>query len=58
MLDPKEVTKSRQAARDRIGTDAKRQIYALEEIADTLECIRAELVGVTHLMDMAARARS
>jgi hypothetical protein len=44
--DPRKVTEERKSERESKTSDW-RQVSALEQIADTLECIRAELATLT-----------
>lgn len=56
LLKPEDVTKARQPDRDKLAVD-KRQLLALEQITDTLECIRAELLGLQHVIAHAPSSR-
>jgi hypothetical protein len=47
--DPSEVTQARQAMRDSQSTE-ERTTLALEQIADTLESMRTEIVALQHAM--------
>lgn len=45
--DPRKVTEFRKTDREAITDTALRQVKALEDIADVLEAIRQDFVGLT-----------
>lgn len=53
-VDVNKITESRRAQREATQTDARAAI-ALEQIADTLEALRAEFVGFTVMMERISR---
>jgi hypothetical protein len=54
LADPYKVTAARAPQRQGKNADV-RQILALEQIADTLECIRIELAGLSGSMRQKSR---
>jgi hypothetical protein len=52
--DPRKIAELRKPEREK-QTMESRQVAALEQIADTLECIRIELVSLGHALTDARR---
>jgi hypothetical protein len=50
-IDPQQVTEERKAERESKTSDW-RQVTALEQIADTLECMRVELAALAQAVAM------
>lgn len=53
--DPRKIAELRRSEREK-QTIEWRQVAALEQIADTLECIRIELVSLGHAFSDARRS--
>ena len=54
MIDPKKQREARKRERDAMDA-SERQVRALEDIADTLECIRVDFIGMQHTLGAMAR---
>lgn len=54
-IDVRKITEARKAEREAVVNPEFRQAMALELIADTLEAIRAEMVGTQTLLAQIAR---
>lgn len=50
MADPKKISEAKKPQRDAVVNPELRQAVALEEIADQLECIRIDLVGLQNFL--------
>ena len=55
VIDVRKITEARAEER-RSATKEERQARALEYIADTLEAIRGELVGLTHVISLKGKS--
>ena len=56
VTDPSKITEARAKSRQYLSPEA-RQIEALEQIADTLEAIRIEFVGLQHVLGAMVRSQ-
>jgi len=59
VTDVKKITQGRQAQRDEVkksGTEAS-TLLEMQYMADSLEAIRAEIVGIAHLVGSIARSK-
>jgi hypothetical protein len=54
VTDVRKITDSRKGEREK-STLEQRQVFALEQIADTLEAIRGDMIGTQHLIAQMAR---
>jgi hypothetical protein len=55
VTEVRKITESRKAQRDAMANPQDRQAAALEQIADTLEAIRSDMIGTQQLVAQIAR---